>query len=171
MLGAIRTGSAVDWDRLNLAFWHPFGPYCGLSEEAILRWKSKEVDTHRWTFWSFAYAPTASKWTSVLREHSAPIHILCSYSPKAKDPCPNEESRRATHYRFLNESNDWRPMSSIEGHMFVTNRFKRRGRATAFKITRVELVHPPSPLLWRSNGSREARNNGPVVSYRPEASF
>jgi hypothetical protein len=149
----------VNWDHLDLAFWHPFGPYCGLSEEAILRWKSDEVERHRWTFWSFAYAPTAAKWSSVLREHSGPIHVLCSYSPTAQDPFPNAKPRRATHYRFLNESIEWQAMPSGDGVMFVTNPFKRQGLATAFKITRVEVLHPPvtpaATVEWFARGQEQ----------------
>lgn len=133
----------MNWDHLDLGFWHPFGPYCGLSANEILRWKSDEVERLGWTFWSFAYARTAAKWYSVLREHSGPVHVLCSFSPKAQDPFPNEKPRRATHYRFLNESIEWHPMPSGDEDMFVTNPFKRQGLATALKITRVEIVQSP----------------------------
>ena len=63
---------SIPWDDFQLGFWHPFGPYTGLSVGAILRWKQDEVQRHGWTFWSFAYSRVA-EWVELLGKSSAPL--------------------------------------------------------------------------------------------------
>jgi hypothetical protein len=140
-----KRGRALNWSDFHFAFWHPFGPYCGLSPEEVLDWKRSEVAKHGWTFWSFAYARTAEMWQQVLHGHTGPVHILCSHSPNAKDPFPNREAQppRATHYRLLDGQSNWKPMPAGDGAMYVTNPFKRQGLATAFKVTHVEYLKTP----------------------------
>lgn len=149
----------MHWNDLHFAFWHPFGPYCGLTEEKVLNWKRSEVERHGWTFWSFAYARTAEKWHQLLLGQDHPVHVLCSFSPTATDPFPDTKPPRATHYRFLNDPPGWEPMPTGDRSMFVTNPFKRQGLATAFKVTRVDLVEPPvAPNVmveWYARGKGE----------------
>jgi hypothetical protein len=136
----------VNWSDLHFAFWHPFGPYCGLTPEKVLDWKRREVEQHGWTFWSFAYARTSEVWQQLLRGHTGPVHVLCSHSPSAKDPFPNPEVQppRATHFRFLDGQRDWQSMPIGDGAPYVTNPCKRQGLATAFKVTRVEYLKIPT---------------------------
>jgi hypothetical protein len=154
----------MNWDDLRIAFWHPFGPYCGLTVDEVLRWKGDEARAYGWTFWSFAYSPSATRWGQVLEEHNGSVHVLCSYSPKATDPEPTTVPRRATHYRFLGAS-EWQSMPSGDQDMFVTNPFKRGGLASAFKVDSVEPMPatvPPVTVEWYSRRDDRWRGDPPL---------
>lgn len=137
------------WDEFQMGFWHPFGPYTGLSTREILEWKRDETNRYGCTFWSFAYSPTADIWLAHLKEAKGQVYALCSYSPGARDPDRYKGTLPATHYRELDES-EWRAMPD-PNVMKVTNPFKRRGLALAFKVRRVialDPVIPPIRVEW-----------------------
>ena len=62
------------WENFETGFWHPFGPYTGLSVAEILEWKRSEVERHGWTFWSFAFSSSTDAWLDLL----AKLQRLCS---------------------------------------------------------------------------------------------
>src|SRR4051812_22465485 len=120
----------MDWDTFALGFWHPFGAYCGQTTQQILDRKRAEAIRNGWTLWSFAYTPSAGDWYSLLEDHTGPVHVLCSSSPTARDPRPDEDQYLASHYRGVADA-DWQPMPDREA-MFVRSPFKRGGLSTAF---------------------------------------
>src|SRR5262249_49800870 len=140
--------------------WHPFGPYTGLSTDEVLEWKSGEVKRHGWTFWSFAYSPSADTWLNLLAEARGPTFALCSHSVGARDPDDNRGTLLATHYRYL-AAGPWEPMPDPK-IMKVTNPFKRRGLALAFKVQRVialDPVIPPFAVEWYAKGELRWRSD------------
>lgn len=150
----------MDWNSFTLGFWHPFGSYCGLTAQQILDWKGVETVRHGWTLWSFAYTPSAADWHAILKEHSGPIHVLCSDSPSARDPKPVADQHRASHYRGVSDV-DWQSMPDGET-MFVTNPFKWGGMATGFVVRRVETVAagvPPFGVSWYSKKESRWRDD------------
>jgi hypothetical protein len=157
----------MDWSSFALGFWHPFGPYCGLTTRQILDWKGAEAERNGWTFWSFAYTPSAEAWHALLTAHTGPVHVLCSDSPSALDPKRGESQHLASHYRGVPGA-DWQPMPDKEV-MFVTNPFKRGGLATAFVVRRVEAV---APVFHRSRlaGTPSRRAVGGMARSRLGAS-
>jgi hypothetical protein len=151
--------STVNWDLFDLGFWHPFGPYTGLSVSEILEWKRTEVTKNGWTLWSFAYYPAAAQrmWIRHLGASRHPILALCSASPGARDPDAHRGERRPTHYRFLEENSAWSQMPEAD-QLRVTNPFRRSGKALAFKVIRVvELAPqiPPFSVEWLARGKGE----------------
>jgi hypothetical protein len=166
----------VKWESLEFGFWHPFGPYTGLTVDQILDWKRSEVERFGWTFWSFAYSPSAADWLDILANRRGPVYALCSFSTGARDPDVHRGTRLATHYRSIPET-EWHPMPDPE-LMKVTNPFRRRGRALAFKVGRVLELPPQVPpfcidwysrtkKVWRSDrlptrGEFLIRRGGPV---------
>jgi hypothetical protein len=137
------------WDKFQLGFWHPFGPYTGLSTAEVLEWKRDETTRYGWAFWSFAYSPTADIWLERLKDAKGPVYALCSYSPNARDPDRHKGALRATYYRWLDET-EWQAMPDPDV-MKVTNPFKRRGLALGFKVRRVirlDPVIPPVQVEW-----------------------
>jgi len=36
------------WERFEIGFWHPFGPYAGLSPAQVLEWKAEETARYGW---------------------------------------------------------------------------------------------------------------------------
>lgn len=150
----------MEWNLFQLGFWHPFGPYCGLTTQEILDWKSREALAHGWTLWSFAYSSTAEKWHTVLQGHDGPVHVLCTASPTATDPEVTTTPRYASHFRHAGET-EWQPMPD-RGEMYVTNPFKRSGLATAFIVKRVIPVVPSTPLFgvsWYSKSEDRWRED------------
>ncbi len=146
------------WDKFETGFWHPFGPYAGLSAADILEWKGSEVERHGWTFWSFAFSPSTDAWLDRLANNSGPVFALCSHSRGARDPDPRKGNCLASHFRYLPDG-DWQPMPD-PGMMKVTNPFKRRRRALGFKVIRVFPVpptHPPFPVEWYCKGQNKWR--------------
>jgi hypothetical protein len=145
------------WERFDLGFWHPFGPYAGLSPAQILEWKASETARYGWTFWSFAYAPPEA-WLDQLASASGPVFAFCSDSKAARDPDQHHGARLASHFRHVDDG-DWQAMP--EPHiMKVTNPFKRKDRALAFKVARVLPVSPQVPpfhVEWYSKGDRAWR--------------
>ena len=131
------------WDEFQVGFWHPFGPYTGLTTQQVLDWKQEETVRHGWTFWSFAYSPTADVWLRLLSRETGPVFALCSHSPGAQDPDKNRGTLLATHHRELEEK-EWHPMPDPD-IMKVTNPFKRQGLALAFKVRRVVAFDPEAP--------------------------
>jgi hypothetical protein len=102
-------GSAVNWDTFQLGFWHPFGPYTGLTVAQIIEWKRQEIQRHGWTFWSFAYAPSVDAWLKLLTNSCSSVYALCSESPGARDPHPGACQALATHFRPVG-TRSWQPM-------------------------------------------------------------
>ena len=146
------------WETFEIGFWHPFGPYTGLSATEVLEWKRSETERHGWTFWSFAYSPSTDVWLDQLSRASGPIFALCSFSPGARDPDDHRGALLASHYRYLRDG-DWQPMPDPR-IMKVTNPFKRRGLALGFKVSRVLSVPPtipPFPIEWYAKGERTWR--------------
>lgn len=131
------------WDEFEVGFWHPFGPYTGLTTQQVLEWKHGETERYGWTFWSFAYSPTADVWLRHLAKAAGPVFALCSHSPGARDPDSHRGTLQATHHRDLDEK-DWHAMPD-PNEMKVTNPFKRRGLALAFKVRRVVTLNPEIP--------------------------
>ena len=149
----------MNWHLLEYGFWHPFGPYTGLSVAEILKWKRDETSRHGWTLWSFAYSRSASRWLSELAGCSGAVFALCSVSPAARDPDPYRGARLASHYRFLAED-AWHPMPDPR-LMKVTNPFRRSGRALAFKVARVIELQPQVPPIlveWFSRSESRWRS-------------
>jgi hypothetical protein len=139
------------WDEFEIGFWHPFGPYTGLTPEQVLKWKRGEVARFGWTLWSFAYSPTAATWLRGLSQVKGPVYVLCSHSCSARDPDMHHGTLLATHYRNLGTS-EWLAMPD-PNLMKVTNPFKRRGLALGFKVRAVLLVSnevPPFTVEWYS---------------------
>ena len=148
------------WEGFRIGFWHPFGPYTGLSAAEVIEWKRSEAETYGWTLWSFAYAPTAAAWLDQLAGLSSGVFAFCSDSPAAKDPDPHRGTVLATHYRYLNDD-EWHEMPDPRV-MKVSNPFKRRGLALAFKVRRVIPIPPAVPPLtieWYSKGERRWRSD------------
>lgn len=92
-----------------MGFWHPFGPYTGLTTTEVLEWKRSEIERHGWTFWSFAFSPSTDSWLSHLAKTVGPVYALCSHSPGARDPDNYRGTLLATHFRHLDEK-DWHAM-------------------------------------------------------------
>jgi hypothetical protein len=69
------------WDQFELGFWHPFGPYTGLSTDEVLEWKGGEVERHGWTFWSFVYSSSADLWLDLLAKAQSPVFALALIAP------------------------------------------------------------------------------------------
>lgn len=143
------------WDDFHIGFWHPFGPYTGRSPEEVIEWKHGEAERHGWTFWSFAFSPTANLWLRLLEKSQGPVFAFCSHSPNARDPDKHRGNLRATHYRHLDET-AWHAIPNPK-FMYVTNPFKRRGLALAFKVRRVVALDPatpPFPVEWFAKRDR-----------------
>jgi len=149
------------WDTFELGFWHPFGPYTGLSPSQVLEWKHGKVERYGWTFWSFVHSSSANTWLDVLEHGREPIYALCSHSPNgARDPDPNRGALLAREYRYLSNS-EWHEMPD-PSVMKVTNPFKRNGLALGFKVSRVVSVEPTIPpftLEWYSRTDRSWRSD------------
>src|SRR2546422_772753 len=148
------------WDDFKIGFWHPFGPYTGLSTNQVLEWKGGEAGSNGWTFWSFVYSPTADSWLRLLAKSRGRVFALCSDSPGARDPDEHRGTLLATHYRYLDDG-AWQPMPD-PGTMKVTNPFKRRGLALAFKVGRVlalDTVVPPFGVQWYAKGEQRWRSD------------
>lgn len=147
------------WERFEIGFWHPFGPYAGLSPAQILEWKASETARYGWTFWSFAYA-SPQAWLEQLASASGSVFAFCSDSKAARDPDQQGGALLASHFRHVDDS-DWQDMP--EQHiMKVTNPFKRQGLALAFKVARVLPVSsqvPPFDVEWYSKGDRAWRSD------------
>src|SRR5437879_5034046 len=109
------------WDKFEIGFWHPFGPYTGRTTAEVLDWKTGEIERYGWTFWSFAYSSTASAWLSELAKPRVwgPVYALCSYSPGARDPDVHRGTLFARHYRYLGDTS-WQAMPDADV-MSVTN--------------------------------------------------
>jgi len=128
-----------------------------LSPAQVLKWKAAETASYGWTFWSFAYA-TPEAWLEQLAKISGPVFVLCSHSPSARDPDVHCGDRLASHFRHADA--DWQAMPEPHA-MKVTNPFKRKGRALAFKVARVIPVPPQAPpfcVEWYSKGDRAWRS-------------
>jgi hypothetical protein len=69
------------WDQFELGFWHPVGPYTGLSTDEVLEWKGGEVERHGWTFWSFVYSSSADLWLDLLAKAQSPVFALALIAP------------------------------------------------------------------------------------------
>ena len=138
-----------DWDSYTVGFWHPFGPYTGRTEPEILAWKQGETERFGWTFWSFVYSPNTQGWLNALADARGPVFALCSHSTQKRriDPDPNQGKLLATDYQWPGED-QWNGMPSPD-QMNVSNPFKRRGLALAFRVRRVieitPTVPPPAP--------------------------
>jgi len=148
------------WERFGIGFWHPFGPYTGLSAAEVLEWKAGEVERHGWTFWSFAYSSTTQAWLDRLNGSDGPVYALCSHSPGARDPDENEGNLLASHFRYVSETS-WRAMPNPR-IMKVTNPFRRKGLALGFRVRRVitfEPVNPPFGVEWYSRGNATWRSD------------
>jgi hypothetical protein len=148
------------WDAFQIGFWHPCGAYTGRSAKEVIEWKRNETERNGWTFWSFAYSPTANLWLRLLENARGPVFALCSYSPGARDPDKHHGKLRATHYRCFDESG-WHPMPDPK-LMYVTNPFKRRGLALAFKVRRVIALDPATPTFrieWFAKRDRRWRSD------------
>jgi hypothetical protein len=148
------------WNDFEIGFWHPFGPYTGLSPDQVLAWKSGETERHGWTFWSFAYSASADAWIDALNNATGPVFTLRSHSPNARDPDAHRGTLLATHYRYPDDG-EWQGMPAPEVTK-VTNPFKRRGLALAFKIRRVvalEPVVPPFGIEWYAKGEQRWRSD------------
>ena len=89
------------WEGFEIGFWHPFGPYTGLTPAEVLEWKRSEAETHGWTFWSFAYSSSADRWLAQLTSSKKRVFALCSHSPSATDPDAHRGILLGTHYRYL----------------------------------------------------------------------
>ena len=122
------------WNEFQIGFWHPFGSYAGLSVDSILEWKRRDTERYGWTFWSFAGC-RISAWLEILRDAVTPVYVLCSDSPNAKDPDTNKDVRFATSYQWEGDET-WIPMPDRD-LMSVTNPFKNKNMACAFKVRRV----------------------------------
>jgi hypothetical protein len=162
-------------DNFQMGFWHPFGPYTGLTTDQVLEWKRSETERYGWTFWSFAYSPSADAWLRRLNEATGPIFVLCSHSLGARDPDEYRGGRLATHFSDLDES-EWKAMPD-PFMMKVTNPFKRRNRALAFKVRRVVALDPAVPPFtvswyakreerWRSDSSDRLPTRGEFLIRR-----
>lgn len=95
----------------------------------------------------------ASAWLEYLANFQGTVYALCSHSPSARDPDTNKGTLLASQYRYLQDQS-WHAMPDPEV-MKVTNPFKRRGLALAFKVSRViEVVPviPPFNVEWYSRG-------------------
>lgn len=147
------------WENFTIGFWHPFGPYTGLSAAQVLEWKRFETERHGWTFWSFVYS-SSEAWLEQLASVSGPVFAFCSDSPGARDPDQHRGTLLASHFRYPRDG-DWKAMP--EPHiMKVTNPFKRQGLALAFKVARVLPVPPrvpPFEIEWYSKGDRGWRSD------------
>jgi hypothetical protein len=147
------------WERFEIGFWHPFGPYAGLSPTQVLEWKASETARYGWTFWSFAYVPPQA-WIEQLAGASGPVFALCSHSPAARDPDQHRGALLASHFRDVG-IDDWQAMP--EQHiMKVTNPFKRQGLALAFKVAHVFPVSPQVPpfeVEWYSKSDDAWRSD------------
>ena len=149
-----------EWDRFNVGFWHPFGPYTGLTETEIVKWKHDETERFGGTFWSFVYSPTAHFWLNALSDAKDPVFVLCSHSPSARDPDVHRGRLLASHYQWPGED-QWNEMPSPD-QMKVTNPFKRRGLALAFRVCRVfeiEPTVPPFKIEWYSKKDQTWRSD------------
>jgi hypothetical protein len=148
------------WEQFDIGFWHPFGPYTGLSTDQVLDWKASEVERNGWTFWSFVYSSSADQWLDLLAKAQGPVFALCSHSPGARDPDTHRGTLLATHYRYLRDG-AWQAMPD-PGIMKVTNPFKRRGLALGFKVGHVvelDPVVPPFGIEWYSKGDQRWRSD------------
>jgi hypothetical protein len=149
-----------EWERFNLGFWHPFGPHTGLTETEIVSWKHGETQQFGWTFWSLVYSPTAHFWLHALSDVKGPVFVLCSRSPSARDPDVHRGQLLATHYQWPREG-EWNEMP-IPDQMKVTNPFKRRGLALAFRVRRVIEIAPtvaPFKIEWYSKKDQMWRSD------------
>ena len=148
-------------DDFDMGFWHPFGPYAGLSAESILKWKSEEVERHGWTIWSFARS-FPEHWVKQLEGATGTVKVLCSHSPNAQDPDPSATESLASHYRFHCDPL-WTQMPMPE-IMKVTNPFKRSDRATGFRVNRIEVfsepVAPRFNIKWYCKKDNDWRSIG-----------
>lgn len=139
------------WEKFQIGFWHPFGPYTGLSTEQVLDWKGAEIQRYGWTLWSFVYSESAQAWIDEMKNFSGPVFVLCSHSPSARDPDSHNGTRLATHYQYFSDA-DWQPMPD-PSLMKVTNPFKIHGRALAFRVRQVIPMSPTIPpfaIQWYS---------------------
>jgi hypothetical protein len=147
------------WERFEIGFWHPFGPYAGLAPAQILEWKASETARYGWTFWSFAYARPEA-WLEQLASVSGSVFVFCSDSRAARDPDPLSGMLLASHFQNVDDA-DWQAMPE-QDIMKVTNPFKRKGRALAFKVARVFPITPQVPpfdVEWYSKGDRAWRSD------------
>lgn len=150
------------WDEFRIGFWHPFGSYAGLSADRILNWKRDEAKRHGWTFWSFAWCEMGA-WSEILRNAVGPVYALCSHSPNATDPDPSKKTEFATSYQW-NGDDAWISMPPKE-EMYVTNPFKHRNMAVAFKVKQVidfaTIQRPQISVEWYKKSADEWQN-GPL---------
>lgn len=147
------------WEKFQVGFWHPFGPYTGLSPAQVLEWKRSETERHGWTFWSFVYS-SSEAWLDLLAGVAGPVFAFCSDSPGARDPDRHRGTLLASHFRYV-DSGDWKAMPAPDV-MKVTNPFKREGLALAFKVARVLPISPQVPpfeIEWYSKGDRAWRSD------------
>lgn len=155
-----RAGAVMLWDDFQLGFWHPFGPYTGLSVGEILQWKRDEIERHGWTFWSFAHS-NLSDWAGLLQSSTGSIYVLCSDSTRARDPDIYKGQRLATAYQYV-DCETWEAMPDPT-IMKVTNPFKRMGLAVAFKVRRVIAIEPsevpPVSVEWYAKKERRWRGD------------
>ncbi len=147
------------WADFELGFWHPFGPYTGRSVASILEWKRDEAEQYGWTLWSFA-ACDLKPWMGLLGGTTASVYVLCSESPPARDPDVHRGERYAEAYQF--DDGIWQMMPD-RTLMNVTNPFRRRGEACAFKIRRVITLAaaevPPITIQWFRKKTRSWCND------------
>ena len=89
------------------------------------------------------------------------MFVLCSHSPGARDPDLNRGSLLPTHYQNPHERL-WLPMPDAS-LMKVTNPFRRKGRASAFKVHSVTVlpqpIVPPFGIEWYAKGERRWRSD------------
>ncbi len=147
------------WEGFEIGFWHPFGPYTGLSPTEVLEWKRGEAEKYGWTFWSFAHSSSA-EWLAQLTSPAKRVFVFCSHSPSAKDPDAHRGTLLGTHYQYSGDD-EWRVLPDPRD-MKVTNPFKRKGLALAFKVGRVTPIVPTVPpftIEWYSKQERRWRSD------------
>ena len=83
----------------DLAFWHPTGPHCGESIEAILDKKINDIASFGFALWSFRKVSSSrtNQWRRELAGQSSAA-VLCSFGGNAVDPGAGKPEYWARQY-------------------------------------------------------------------------
>ncbi|MBI4459472.1 MAG: hypothetical protein HY648_05385 [Acidobacteria bacterium] len=137
----------MNYEKFEIAFWHPFGPAARETPEEIIKRKRDEIGANGYTLWSFQYRRMLVDWH---RELSAAkpsaVFVFCSEGHGAVDPAREGTLSRPMEcqsYRFIGEEHtEWRPMP---GKVRVPHPFRPGKKlASAFVVQRV--IYPVQPF-------------------------
>ncbi len=148
------------YERIEMAFWSPFGPHAGEEPERILGRKRDEIESNGWTLWSFAGAnlkpwrDEIGKWKDGPSDgRSADVYAFLSDSPNAKDPLRTGSDKEVSDlkcYRKAGED-EWRspPSGVCSPHSFKKSAQRRRASAFIVKsiVDRLDQ-RPDAHVEW-----------------------